>query len=73
MPIDVTLLGIEIEVIPVQFAKAFPPMEVTLLGMSMEVKPVQPEKAFPWISFTSSPRINVLIDVFPENDGVSLQ
>ena len=37
----VTLLGILIEVKPVQFIKALSPMLVTLLGISIEVNPVQ--------------------------------
>ena len=41
-PIDVTLLGILMEVKLVQPEKALSPIDVTLLGISMEVRPVQP-------------------------------
>jgi hypothetical protein len=41
----VTLLGMVMEVKPLQLEKAMRPMLVTLLGMVMEVKPEQLEKA----------------------------
>ena len=41
----VTLLGIVIDVKPVQPEKARLPILVTLLGIVMDVKPVQPPKA----------------------------
>ena len=40
----VTLLGMSMEVKPVQPENVLLPMDVTLLGMSMEVKPVQNAK-----------------------------
>ncbi len=46
MPMLVTLLGMVMEVKPLQFLKAELPMYVTLLGMVMEVKPLQEEKAY---------------------------
>ena len=45
MPMDVTLLGMVIEVRLLQPEKASEPMDVTLLGMVIEVRPLQPEKA----------------------------
>ena len=44
-PIEVTLLGIIIEVKPLQLLKAFSPIEVTLLGIVTEVKSTQSAKA----------------------------
>ena len=40
-----TLLGIVIEVNPVQPSKTLVPMRVTLLGIVTEVNPVQPKKS----------------------------
>jgi hypothetical protein len=42
MSIDVTLLGMEIEVSPLQYPKVSQPIDVTLLGMVTEFKLVQP-------------------------------
>ena len=42
---DVTELGIVIEVRPLQPLKVQFPIDVTELGMVMEVRPLQPEKA----------------------------
>jgi hypothetical protein len=43
---EVTLLGMVTEVIPLQPEKADLPMEVTLLGMVIEVIPLQSLKAW---------------------------
>jgi hypothetical protein len=40
-PMLITLLGIVIDVRPVQFLKATPPISITLLGMVIEVRPEQ--------------------------------
>ena len=42
-PMLVTLLGISMEVKPMQLEKALFPMLVTLLGISIEVRSEQPE------------------------------
>ncbi|MDY6374461.1 MAG: hypothetical protein SPK61_02745 [Bacteroidales bacterium] len=44
-PIDITLLGISIEVSPLQPLKALSPIDVTLLGISIELNSVQSIKA----------------------------
>ena len=66
----VTLLGISIEVKPVQPWKAQPPMYVTLLGISIEVNPVHWSKALPpmlvtllGITVFLHPAISLLVDV----------
>ena len=45
LPIDITLLGMMMDVKPVQSRNAEPPICVTLFGMVMEVKLVQPANA----------------------------
>ena len=64
MPMDLTELGMETLVKPLQSEKAKSPIEVTELGMETLVKPLQPEKAELLMevkelgitkSFTSSP------------------
>ena len=44
-PIDVMLLGMVIEVKPMQYAKADSPIDVMLLGMATEVNPMHSAKA----------------------------
>jgi hypothetical protein len=67
---DVTLLGMLIEVKPVHLEKAYCPMDVTLLGMFIELRPLQPEKACIPIEVTFwgivvflQPATKVLVDV----------
>jgi hypothetical protein len=66
-PIVVTLLGMVIEIEPVQYQKAASPIVVTLFGMVNEVKPWQPMNAQSPIAVTLFgiillfvPAINVL-------------
>lgn len=58
-PILVTLLGMTMEVSPVQFPKAVLSILVTLLGMLTEVSPLQPSKTRIWGSERNVHRVKV--------------
>jgi hypothetical protein len=64
---DVTELGIPIEVKPVHSLNADLPIEVTELGMNTEVKPLQPLNADSPIEVTLSEIVTASSDVCPSN------
>ena len=59
---EVTLLGIVIEVNPLQLQNAYSPMEVTPVGMVIEVKPLQPLNAHSPMEVTP---FGIVIEVKP--------
>lgn len=61
-PIDVTLLGIVIDVNPEQLEKAEYPIDVTLFGISIDVKPEQSWKAKKPIDVTPDSIITLVIE-----------
>ena len=69
---DVTLFGMVTDVKPIQLEKALSPIDVTLFEMVTDVSPLQPSKALYLIDVTLSPNINSLIDVFPDNQELTV-
>jgi hypothetical protein len=62
---DVTLLGMVMDVRPLQLSKAPSPIDVTLFGIVTEVRPVQSWKALSPMDFTGYPLIVVGITKDP--------